>query len=285
MDVSVVIPMYNAAATIREQLEALAKQDFQGSWEVLVVDNGSVDDGPKVVRSTTLSVPCTVLLAPERQGPPYARNVGARHARGQYLAFADADDVATPGWLRGLMECAVPDAICMGVLDPTLLNSKEIQKARGARPNIGTPRGPLDLMLSAWGSNMLISHDLFNELGGFDPDLLCGDDADLSYRAQLVGKEIRFAPDAVMNYRYRDNLRSLYLQVREWATWDVWFFKRYREYGTRRRPLTKALLGWWWQVSRIPLLLFPGRRVDWWIALAQRVGNIRGSIRFHTLYI
>ncbi|MEO7123895.1 MAG: glycosyltransferase, partial [Lacisediminihabitans sp.] len=218
MDVSVVIPMYNAVGSIGEQLGALAKQDFAGSWEIFIVDNGSTDDGPRVAANASLPVPITVLFAPDQQGPPYARNIGAHRAGGRYLAFADADDVATPGWLSGLMACASPDAICMGVLDPRPLNSITMQKARGSQPNESAPPGPLGLMPSAWGSNMLISRDLFDQLGGFNPDLLCGDDADLSYRAQLAGNEIRFAPLAVMNYRYRPDLRGLYRQMREWGT-------------------------------------------------------------------
>src|SRR5688500_9296124 len=100
MRASVVVPVRDGAATIGEQLAALAQQDFPGSWEVVVADNGSRDGTADVVRSFRDRLPGLRLVdASARPGASHARNAGAAAATGEVLAFCDADDVVDPGWL------------------------------------------------------------------------------------------------------------------------------------------------------------------------------------------
>src|SRR4051794_39343324 len=95
-EVSVVVPAYNAAATIAAALEGLRAQDLQAPYEVIVVDDGSDDGTGAIVKGTS-----GVRLARQpNQGPAEARNHGARLAKGQVLAFTDSDCVPRPDWLR-----------------------------------------------------------------------------------------------------------------------------------------------------------------------------------------
>jgi cellulose synthase/poly-beta-1,6-N-acetylglucosamine synthase-like glycosyltransferase len=79
LTVSVVIPARNAAWCLTEQLRALAAQDFDGTWEVVVSDNGSTDGTVALVRDLAASfpVPLRVVDASRRPGPAHARNEGA----------------------------------------------------------------------------------------------------------------------------------------------------------------------------------------------------------------
>src|SRR5690349_1945599 len=103
VDLSIVIAARDAAATLGEQLDALATQVWDGTWEVLVVDNGSTDATCAIVRAAARQWPGLRLVeATDGVGPAYARNVGSRSATGRSLAFCDADDVVAPGWVAAM---------------------------------------------------------------------------------------------------------------------------------------------------------------------------------------
>lgn len=88
--VSVIIPAYNASATIVATLESVLKQSFEG-FEIIVVDDGSTDDTADVVKS--LQDHRIRYIYQENAERAAARNRGIVEARGQYLAFLDADDL------------------------------------------------------------------------------------------------------------------------------------------------------------------------------------------------
>ena len=101
MDYSVIIPGYNAEKTLRWCMEGLARQEFSGEWETVVVE--SVDAG--YVPELSADFPrVTFVVAGERLFSGQARNVGARFASGERLVFLDADCRPTPGWLSSLDE-------------------------------------------------------------------------------------------------------------------------------------------------------------------------------------
>lgn len=94
--VSVVIPAYNASQRIGETLQSVLAQDFT-DFEVIVVDDGSTDDTTTVVANFGERVRCIQKL---NEGTASARNVGIRAARGEYIAFVDADDLWAKEKLR-----------------------------------------------------------------------------------------------------------------------------------------------------------------------------------------
>ena len=94
--VSVVIPAYNASKWIGETLESVLAQDFT-DFEVVVVDDGSIDDTAQVVAGYGGRV---CLIRKQKGGVSSARNVGIRAARGEYIAFVDADDLWAKEKLR-----------------------------------------------------------------------------------------------------------------------------------------------------------------------------------------
>ena len=93
---SIIIPTYNREHLVRRTLESVFAQSFT-DFEVIVVDDGSTDATLDVVATFGDRVK---ILKQANQGPGLARNLGARHATGQYLAFLDSDDLWFPWTLR-----------------------------------------------------------------------------------------------------------------------------------------------------------------------------------------
>ena len=92
--VSVVLPTYNRAHTVRTAIDSVLAQSYE-DFELIVVDDGSTDDTPTVV-SDVSDHRVQYLRFPENRGANVARNAGIRAADGQYIAFQDSDDVWRP---------------------------------------------------------------------------------------------------------------------------------------------------------------------------------------------
>ena len=96
--VSVVIPIFNRVGTIERAIRSVLTQSYT-NIEVIVVDDGSSDGSPNVVRSINDSR-ITLIELPKNTGVSYARNIGVSAAKGSFLAFQDSDDE----WLAGKLE-------------------------------------------------------------------------------------------------------------------------------------------------------------------------------------
>jgi glycosyltransferase involved in cell wall biosynthesis len=95
--VSVVVPVYNKARFVQRALTSIAQQTFS-DFEVIVVDDGSTDNGAKVVRE--FDDKRVRLVTQANLGPGAARNRGIKEARGSLVAFLDADDEWLPQYLE-----------------------------------------------------------------------------------------------------------------------------------------------------------------------------------------
>jgi glycosyltransferase involved in cell wall biosynthesis len=97
--VSVIVPTYNCAAYVRNAIDSVLAQSY-GSFEVVVVDDGSTDDTLDVLAGFGDRIR---VFRQQNAGPAAARNRAVAQARGEYLAFLDGDDLWLPGHLAGLM--------------------------------------------------------------------------------------------------------------------------------------------------------------------------------------
>lgn len=117
--ISVIVPVFNAAAWLGDCLDALLQQDAPaGGFDVIVVDNGSTDGSMALARRR----PAVRLLSEPRQGAYAARNRGISAARGELIAFTDADCIPRRDWLCRLQQrlAAAPETmVVMGRDIPT----------------------------------------------------------------------------------------------------------------------------------------------------------------------
>lgn len=91
--VSVIIPVYKVEKYIAAAVQSVLKQSYS-NFELLIVDDGSPDSSVEICQQFT--DPRVVIIRQENRGVSAARNTGIRHARGEYIAFLDADDLWTP---------------------------------------------------------------------------------------------------------------------------------------------------------------------------------------------
>jgi glycosyltransferase involved in cell wall biosynthesis len=97
--ISVIVPFYGAAGTIERCIRSLLDQDYPlEDYEIIAVDNNSVDDSASLIRQFQR----VRLLSENRQGSYAARNTGVEESRGQILAFTDADCVPDSNWLKAI---------------------------------------------------------------------------------------------------------------------------------------------------------------------------------------
>ncbi|MCS3762027.1 glycosyltransferase [Bradyrhizobium sp. 62B] len=201
--VSVVIPAKNVAAYIGETLaSALAQGEVS---EVIVVDDGSTDDTTAIVRA--IRDPRLRLMTNDSAGVSAARNLGARHASGEWLLFLDADDRLRPGAVASLLAAArgAPRAVLVyGDYNTIDHEGRQIGRRdllRGRRK----PSGDVLTRLAAGnfivnGGIALARAEAFRAIGGFDTSLRYCEDWHCWCRLAAIG-EFEFAPKLLLDYR------------------------------------------------------------------------------------
>ena len=218
MALSVIIACLDSANTLADQLEALAGQSCPVGWELLVCDNGSVDDTRGVALRYADRLPLRVVDASAHPGAGAARNAGADAARGPWLAFCDADDVVAPDWLAAMVAALRRHRFVAGRLEGERLNGRRALRSRALDQQDGLQwSGVIDLPHAGAG-NIGIHRDLFRRVGGFDPSIACLEDTDLSWRVQLVaGVPLQYSPDVVVHVRLRSAFSDMYRQGRSYG--------------------------------------------------------------------
>lgn len=212
--ISIIIPHLNQPEALACGLAALnAQEDVARPYEIIVVDNGS-RELPVEICARYDNV---VLLSQPVPGPGPARNLGAASAKGEILAFIDADCVAAPGWLAAIerhFDSAPDDTLIGGDVrilqhepdHPTMLEAYESVFAFRMKKYI-EEKG------FTGGGNLAVRSWIFRKVGGF-LGINIAEDTEWGQRASTMGYRVRYEPTMIVHHPARRNFPELA------AKWD-----------------------------------------------------------------
>lgn len=277
--VSVVIPCFDAEATLGGQLAALAGQQLPGEWEVIVADNGSTDSSRAVAESFRGRLPALRWVdASGRRGAAHARNAGAAEARGELLLFCDADDEVAPGWLAAMVGALGRYGLVASRYSADRLNPPSIRDLHPTPQADSLPRYDYPPFLPHAGGGGLGVRRRFHEaVGGFDESLPALEDTDYCWRLQLAGVEMGFVPEALVHIRYKPGLGGNFRQALAYGEHNVRVYRRYRGRGMPRLGPVPGLVRWAKLAITAPRLL-GARRGQWIWQLGWRLGRLKGCL-------
>jgi len=207
--VSIVIPLYNKEKYILETLRSITSQPFT-DYEVIIVNDGSTDNSLNVVKSYCLSFPNILIMDIPNGGVSNARNVGLRHAVGDWVMFLDSDDMIEPLFLKTVFRYPL-DSIDIVFSDFTMIDEngctiKEINsQITGKKDVLKLSNVFCDLQYKngffGYISNKLIRRELIVKLGlEFDNGIRLAEDLDFYARLYPHIQNVLFVPEKSFFY-------------------------------------------------------------------------------------
>jgi len=229
--VSVIIPVLNAEATIKDLLDSLIEVDYdKGKLDVIVVDGGSTDRTRDIVQMYRVK-----LVLESRRGINVARNAGVRNSQGEIVAFTDADCAVPKDWIKRIVEnFKDPNVGCLGgsvsrykddfisiyadnSIVPVLRRFKKREILDTVQPFSRYPAG----------CNMAVRRSAIEKLNGFDEQVRYGFDEDeLVERICNSGFKMVLDPSVMIKHKHRQMLSELLRQTFNYGRGGYLLFKR-----------------------------------------------------------
>lgn len=220
---SIIVPVFNARRTLKGCLAALARQQADPARrEILLIDNGSTDGSLEQCREFASVCPGVRVESCAQAGPAAARNRGAELAAADLLLFTDSDCYPLPYWLQRMLRsfesaetaadgrwAAVGGRIrAWGVKRAPIFAYYEHRKILNQRKFFSSPQPGFRPFFAT--ANFAVRRSVFRRLGGFDPALLAGEDADFCWRLQEAGGLLAYADDAAVLHHFSSQPAALW---------------------------------------------------------------------------
>ena len=227
---SVVVPAYNAAATIEHCVRALRAQTVEpGCYEVIVVDDGSQDETAEIAARLGARV-----VRQQRGRPAAARNAGIKTANGDIVCFTDADCMPKNDWLESLLvPLSDPQIVgCKGTYDTTQrsLVARFVQLEYEDKYDLLRGQRHIDFIdtySAAYRRDVLLANNCFDE--SF-PYL---EDQELSFRLATRGYNMVFQPEAVVYHRHAADVLDYFRKKFIIGFWKAQVVRRFPERGVK----------------------------------------------------
>ena len=267
MQVSLVIPVRDEAATLEQLVESIRSQS-RSPDEVIFVDGGSRDGTINLLREVCEPDPIYRLILARQALPGQGRNIGVANASFDWIAFTDGGNRLEPAWLEQLIEVAASDpdtGIVCGNFEPVTNTFFEECAAIAYLPGKREREAvPLPFIAST-----LVRRDVWHAVGGF-PDLRAAEDLIFFEEVEKKGFNFKWASKATVHWELRPGLWSTFRRFSLYSRSNVWAQRqRQWHYGVARM----YALG-------LPFLILAAWRSSWWllIPLAGLVGSVAKSI-------
>jgi GT2 family glycosyltransferase len=205
-DISVVIPVYNGSLFLEQCLKAVFCSDFS-SFEVIVIDDHSSDGSAAIARR----FPCKVLESAMNVGPAAARNTGAAGACGRIFFFLDADILVKRNSLSliaATMEADLELAALFGSYERKTVPRDFVSRYKNLVHHYTHQNSREDAYTFCSGFGA-IRREVFEKLGGFDPECRFLEDVELGYRMSRVGLRVRLCRNLQMTHCKQYTVGSL----------------------------------------------------------------------------
>jgi glycosyltransferase involved in cell wall biosynthesis len=226
IEISVIVPAYNAATTLHSCLESLSHQSVsRENYEIIVVDDGSTDATSDIAKRFDVN-----YVFQPNQGPATARNNGARMAQGEFILFTDSDCLPEHNWIEEMVRSFV---------DPEVVAVKGAYRTRqrelAARFAQAEFEDRYDLLEKSSSIDMIDTYsaafrkNVFLQVGGFHQSFPVADneDTELSYRLAAAGYKLVFSPKARVYHVHPNTLmKYLGLKLRR-GYWRMVVYSRY----------------------------------------------------------
>ncbi|CAB4937999.1 unannotated protein [freshwater metagenome] len=272
---SVVIPAFNAADVIGEQLGALAGQVSAPPFEVIVADNGSTDGLEAVVTSWQGRVTGLKLVDASRaRGVSVARNVGISHANTGRILICDADDRVSDGWVAAMTDGLLRHPMVSGPVETMLLSGRSADWV------------PIDRRTSAlfetWGGrtygigcNLGLRREVWERVGGFDESYPAGaEEIDFAWRAWDLGYRFGYVDDALLHYRIRTDLRGVLRQQYNSGRGTSTLYGKFRPQEVQPKTALRRLRHELLLIREFPWRGGPDARRSWLALMAFEAGKL-----------
>ena len=244
LSVAAVIPLYNGGRYIDAALRSVWAQTVAPD-EIIVVNDGSTDDGPAIVARLAQTHPITILTKPNG-GQSSARNMGVAHAKSDLIAFLDQDDIWYPAHIAELSRPFEHDERA-GVVYSSLdeidgagdLRTRAVQnqtRSRHPKPNIAEClRADMHILPTA----AIVRRSAIEAVGGFDERLSGYEDDDLFLRILHAGYSNSYLADPLGQWRRHEN--SSFHSSRTERSRLIYAEKLYQMFPEHRRIIDKRL--------------------------------------------
>lgn len=205
--ISIIVPGYNACQYIADCISSVLGQTYK-NFELLIVDDGSKDDTLNISKEFANKDKRIKVFHQENGGQPSARNVGLKHATGNYVLFLDADDWLENNCLEiAINECIKNDADVVFYDYIQEFSDKSVVKKSIERYQIADVNDPDTFIynmknITAWGK--LYRRDCIGNVL-FDEQMKTAEDVDFNFKVYSRVKKAVYLKSPLMHYRILNN--------------------------------------------------------------------------------
>jgi cellulose synthase/poly-beta-1,6-N-acetylglucosamine synthase-like glycosyltransferase len=289
MKVAVVVPVRNGRGTLAACVEACRAQTRQPD-ELIAVDNASSDGSGALAASMGVRV-----VFEGRLGPAAARNAGWRSTEAEIVAFTDVDCQPEPDWLEWILSTfAAPGVGAVG--------GPIIQLGRDSRTQRWIAESVYFNQESNWHhpflpyfatGNVAYRRSVLAAIGGFDPDLITGEDNDIAWRAQVLnGARLAYCDRAVVTHAAGPRFGEMISRSIRYAAGDILLERRWASWAGYPHP--GSILDRTRAVWTLPMTLLRQLRIgrpsagpvmDAALSLSWELGRQRGRWQYRNMQI